>query len=230
MPDCVPASGKPIAGQMCIEAAVCFALGLPHGDEPPCVGKAVREFKIKLNDCNWSSNAARAKGMRKLAIAQLGSDVIDQVRFAELLALKTIQRIVPKAMRVAAAVRGNEKHKAAMEKSARRLRAGEGFGGRKNAADAAAYAAPTPPTPAAAYCRRRLRTPTPPTPPPPTAANAAANAADAAADAAANAANAANAADAAANCRRQRRRQRRRRPRRRRRRQRRQRRMAYAHG
>ena len=35
--------GKPILGQMCIEAAVCFALGEPHGDEPSCVAPAVRE-------------------------------------------------------------------------------------------------------------------------------------------------------------------------------------------
>src|SRR6185503_557973 len=73
--------GKPIAGQMCVEAAVCFALGIPHSDNPPCVGAAVRAFKIALNDSKWSSNAARAKGLRRVAIAQLGSDGIDQVAF-----------------------------------------------------------------------------------------------------------------------------------------------------
>lgn len=26
--------GEPIPGQMCVEAAVCYALGLPHGDDP----------------------------------------------------------------------------------------------------------------------------------------------------------------------------------------------------
>ena len=30
--------GVPEPGKMCIEAAVCYAFGLPHGDEPPCVG------------------------------------------------------------------------------------------------------------------------------------------------------------------------------------------------
>ena len=29
--------GKPVPGQMCVEAAVCYAMGLPHGDEPTCV-------------------------------------------------------------------------------------------------------------------------------------------------------------------------------------------------
>ena len=43
--------GEPIPGKMCVEAAVCFALGEPHGDSPSCVGTAVRAVKIKLNDC-----------------------------------------------------------------------------------------------------------------------------------------------------------------------------------
>ena len=60
---------------MCVEAAVCYAYDLPHSDKPPCVGNAVREFKIRLNDCNWSSSKARARGMRRIAIAQLGSVV-----------------------------------------------------------------------------------------------------------------------------------------------------------
>src|ERR1051326_3385041 len=62
--------GEPIPGKMCVEAAVCFALGLPHGDNPPCVGEAVRSFKIALNDCEWTSDTARAKGLRKIAVAQ----------------------------------------------------------------------------------------------------------------------------------------------------------------
>ena len=55
--------GKPILGKMCVEAAVCYALGLPHGDDPDCVALALRAFKIKLNDKIWSSNEARAKGL-----------------------------------------------------------------------------------------------------------------------------------------------------------------------
>lgn len=34
--------GESVPGQMCVEAAVCFAYGLPHSDNPPCVGHAVR--------------------------------------------------------------------------------------------------------------------------------------------------------------------------------------------
>ena len=82
--------GNPILGQMCVEAAVNYACGLPHGDSPTCVGSAVRAFKININDANWSSTDARAKGMLKIAIAQLGSNTIDQKEFNKILAFKTI--------------------------------------------------------------------------------------------------------------------------------------------
>lgn len=74
--------GNPIPGQMCVEAAVCYALGLPHGDDPGCVSRLVRRLKIGLNDCEWSDNNARAHGLRRLAIAQLGTrDTIDEQLF-----------------------------------------------------------------------------------------------------------------------------------------------------
>src|SRR5690348_5482047 len=95
-------AGVPQPGQMCVEAAVCYALDLPHGDDPPCVGAAVRAFKIRLNDSNWSSNEARAKGMRLLAIAQLGSDKIDQNEFRKEVVVGTVKRILPIALRAAA--------------------------------------------------------------------------------------------------------------------------------
>jgi hypothetical protein len=80
--------GKPIPGQMCVEAAINYALGRPHGDDPGCVAEAIRRLKIQLNDAQWSSNIARANGMRRLAIAQLGSkDAIDEKLFARRCAL-----------------------------------------------------------------------------------------------------------------------------------------------
>ena len=87
--------GRPEPGKMCVEAAVCFAYGLPHGDEPPCVGYAVREFKIRLNDCWWPSNMDRANGMRELAIAQLGSNELDQMAFGKLMYLRGTQILLP---------------------------------------------------------------------------------------------------------------------------------------
>src|SRR2546422_586943 len=91
--------GKPIPGQMCVEAAVCFALGEPHGDQPACVGAAVRAFKIRLNDARWSSDAARTKGLRELAVAQLGSDTIDQKQFAQLLVIEMVRTFLPPLLR-----------------------------------------------------------------------------------------------------------------------------------
>lgn len=65
-------------------------------ENPICVGKAVRAFKIALNDSVWSSNEVRANGMRKIAIAQLGSDKIDQIVFVEKIVLKNINIVLAK--------------------------------------------------------------------------------------------------------------------------------------
>ncbi len=93
--------GSPIPGQMCVEAAVCYAFGLPHGDDPKCVGAAVRSFKIRLNDSAWPTDEDRTKGMRKLAIAQLGSDKIDQKEFRIYVVVEMVKRILPIALRAA---------------------------------------------------------------------------------------------------------------------------------
>src|SRR5271157_203867 len=95
--------GYPVPGQMCVAAAVCYALGLPHGDDPGCVAPALRALKIRLNDAVWSSNQARARGMRRLAVAQLGStDVLDETEFVRRIADHAIRVSAPKALRVAA--------------------------------------------------------------------------------------------------------------------------------
>lgn len=75
--------GRPEPGKMCVEAAVNYAQGDPHGDKPKCVDKEVRNFKIELNDhVYWYSTSkadgkntprARAKALRRIAVAQLGS-------------------------------------------------------------------------------------------------------------------------------------------------------------
>ena len=111
--------GQPIPGRMCVEAAVCFALGLPHSDEPSCVSPAIRALKIRLNDSEWSSDEARAKGMRRLALVQLGSaGVIDDNDFARRIAEMTVRKIVPIALRAAASIHPEQKHKDALELSA----------------------------------------------------------------------------------------------------------------
>jgi hypothetical protein len=92
--------GEPIPGKMCVEAAVCFAMGLPHGDSPPCVSPALLGLKISLNDAGWSSNLARTNGLRELALLQLGTDgVLDEVEFAKRLSLLVINNYLPPMLR-----------------------------------------------------------------------------------------------------------------------------------
>ncbi len=164
---------------MCVEAAVCFALGEPHGDKPTCVSPVLRQFKIALNDKEWSSNAARAQGLRRIAVAQLGTrDTLDENLFLKMLTEMTIRKMVPLALRAAASVNKSAEHVNALTIAAQVCEqegTRESVGSANKVARAAANAAN-----AAAN-----------------AANAAANAAAAAAANAANAAYAANAADAA---------------------------------
>ena len=130
--------GQPTPGQMCVEAAVCYALGQPHGDEPECVAPAVRAFKIALNDAAWSDNAARAAGMRRIAIAQLGTaGRIDETQFAQELALQTVRQILPIALRATASPHPDAAHKAALEGAASACEAVLDL----SAADSAAYSA-----------------------------------------------------------------------------------------
>ncbi len=110
--------GVPEPGKMCVEAAVCYAMGLPHSDEPTCVSPALRQLKIRLNDLRWSSNAARAKGLRRLAVAQLGSaGTLDDKVFASKVSVLVIQKYVPLALN-AAAKKAKGTHKAALTEAA----------------------------------------------------------------------------------------------------------------
>ena len=113
--------GEPKPGFMCVEAAVCYALGLPHGDDPQCVSRALRSLKIRLNDFNWSSKAARAAGLRRLAVAQLGSrDVLDDREFGKRVAELAIRKSAPSALRAAASLQKNAEHKDSLLKAANR--------------------------------------------------------------------------------------------------------------
>jgi len=140
-------NGKP--GHICVEAAICYALDMPHGDQPECVANCIRRYKIRINDASWSSNAARTAGMRRAAIAQLGSDFLDlpenrQLRkeFVMYLTEQVIRQILPVMLR-AVALRFKDKiHAEAMVEAALRC---ENEGSREAAQNArkvchAAYA------------------------------------------------------------------------------------------
>src|SRR5690348_10879298 len=115
--DCGLVRGVGVAepGKMCVEAAVCYALNLPHGDNPQCVSPALRSLKIRLNDSSWSSDQARARGLRRLAVAQLGSaGVLDDREFTKRVAALAIRTCVPAALRAAASIHKDPTHKAAL--------------------------------------------------------------------------------------------------------------------
>ncbi len=96
----------PVVGQLCVNAAICFALGLPHSDKPTCVGYKVRYFGIALNDMDWrtmpglsDAPQARARGMRRFAVASLGSDTISQLQFCDRLYVKSLKAMLPVVLR-----------------------------------------------------------------------------------------------------------------------------------
>ena len=138
--------GNPIPGQMCVEAAVCYALDLPHGDDPGCVSAGLRNLKITLNDSRWSSNLARTKGLRRLGLAQLGSKgALDEKEFGERCAILSANISVPDALRSAASIKGNSAHKEKLLACIPALEAASTIADVKiaaaDAAKAAAYAA-----------------------------------------------------------------------------------------
>lgn len=69
-------------GKMCVEQAVHQAEGGDGSqDHPACVLVCIAEIKIELNDRGWNTNKSREKGMRKIAVAQLGSNQINEQVF-----------------------------------------------------------------------------------------------------------------------------------------------------
>ncbi|HAN92930.1 MAG TPA: hypothetical protein DCQ33_12750, partial [Nitrospira sp.] len=96
-----PDPNDPGKSEVCIEAAISIACGLPFGDDPECVAPAIRAFKISLNDSyRWASPQSRADGMRRLGIAQLGSaGKVDEREFVKRMTEKTIRRMIPTLFR-----------------------------------------------------------------------------------------------------------------------------------
>lgn len=89
--------GEQKPGKMCVEAAVCFAMGEPHSDQPTCVFYSVRDCKIELNDnLPWKSNSERAEGLRKISVLQLGSNAMkDRGNFQREYRLRAWKNLLP---------------------------------------------------------------------------------------------------------------------------------------
>lgn len=62
-------------GTFCVQQAVSMATGQPdEGDHPlDCIADNVRAWGVNMNDQEWGSERSRADGMRRFAVAQLGS-------------------------------------------------------------------------------------------------------------------------------------------------------------
>lgn len=87
--------GDPIPGKMCVEAAVCYAMGEPHSDHPSCVLDSMANTKIGLNDLSvWTSDKQRANVLKKVAIAQLGTSRVSREKFERLFAYNLMQMVV----------------------------------------------------------------------------------------------------------------------------------------
>src|SRR6516165_379774 len=113
--------GTPKPGQMCVEAAVCYAFSEPHGDKPTCVSPFLWRLKIAINDANWSSDQARAKGLRRLAIAQLGTaGTLDEAKFRDRIVRYALGVSAPLALRAAASIQKDQRHQSSLRDCADR--------------------------------------------------------------------------------------------------------------
>jgi hypothetical protein len=70
-------------GSFCVQQAVSHAVGRDeHGDNPhECVGDKTRSFGVQMNDCDWLNEKTRANGMRRFAVAEMGSNKVSQGQF-----------------------------------------------------------------------------------------------------------------------------------------------------
>ena len=142
-PGLVSGLGQPEPGQMCVEAAICWALGESHGDRPTCVAAPDRDCAIAINDSAWSSPAIRAKHMLPLALAQLGTAGTDRTAWEARVIEGTIRRVLPLSLRAAARVHPDATHAAALIAAADRCDADgtrEAARSAYNAAYAVSYA------------------------------------------------------------------------------------------
>jgi hypothetical protein len=105
-------------GEMCIEAVISFVFDHDSGvgleddqlaeidDHPSCVDDRLCDMKIGHNDgADWESDLDRGKGLKRIAIAQLGSvDKFDSDEFASHLEQAMLDFLVERAPKNAVTV------------------------------------------------------------------------------------------------------------------------------
>ena len=121
--------------EVCVRELRCLALGLPWSDHPDGESASPTDKACqRLNDANWSSDAARTEACLPLALLSEETAANGWVdRYID----RTIREIVPIALRAAA--KRVPKHAGKLETAAKRCEA-EGKAAIRDAADAA-YAA-----------------------------------------------------------------------------------------
>jgi hypothetical protein len=87
--------GHPIPGEMCLEAAICLALGESHGDSPSCVALPDRNYAMALQDAYPGTIAERAALFLPLGLAQLGTSGSDRGPWLRRLVAGTIGQVLP---------------------------------------------------------------------------------------------------------------------------------------
>lgn len=106
--------GTPEPGKLCLEAAICLALGEAHGDKPSCVAAPDNAFAIRLQDAYPGTPEERAKLFLPLGLAQLGTAGTDRKPWAKLLVEGTIRKVLPMWLRNAAEKQSDKTHRAAL--------------------------------------------------------------------------------------------------------------------
>jgi hypothetical protein len=74
---CNGAGDNPLRGQFCVQQAVNMAVTSEEEDSdgPDCVHEKLCGLGIQLNDHEgWSSNQGRAKGLKRFAVAEMGTE------------------------------------------------------------------------------------------------------------------------------------------------------------
>lgn len=85
---------------LCVEQVIAIATGQELTDEPICVSSVIRNATIFLNDTKyWTSPEARAKGLRRLALAQLDTrtffTTVAYTEFRLKAAIRTFKKLLP---------------------------------------------------------------------------------------------------------------------------------------
>jgi hypothetical protein len=95
--------GVRVPGHMGVQAAVCYAMDEPHGDEPSCVAEPVRGCVLDLSAYFAGTSMPRSKALRRIAIAQLGTaGTLDDWTFINKLNQAMVGKMLSKCLRMVA--------------------------------------------------------------------------------------------------------------------------------